>query len=100
MRKNFFSLAVLAGIIVLSSCSSKSSFESDVRKMANYRCEKEKLRAKDQSDEKVKKDLEDLEKKMDAYGNEMEVKYKDKKDDKALNEKADKIMEEVMSKCK
>ena len=100
MRKNFFSLAVLAVIILLSSCSSKSSFESDVRKMANYRCEKQKLEAKDQSDAKVKKDLEDLEKKMDAYGNEMEAKYKDKKDDKAMNEQADKIMDEVMAKCK
>ncbi|HEY6064183.1 MAG TPA: hypothetical protein VIV35_11270 [Chitinophagaceae bacterium] len=100
MRKNFFSLVVSAAIVVISSCSSKSSFESDVRKMANYRCEREKLRAKDQTDEKVKKQLEDLEKEMDAYGNKMEVKYKDKKDDKVLNEKADKIMEEVMSKCK
>ena len=100
MRKNFFSLVIFAASVVLSSCSSKSSFESDVRKMANYRCEREKLRAKDQSDEKVKKDLEDLEKKMDAYGNEMEAKYKDKKDDKDMNAKADKIMEEVMSKCK
>jgi hypothetical protein len=36
MRKNFFSLAVIAVIFVLSSCSSKSSFESDVRKLANY----------------------------------------------------------------
>lgn len=100
MRKKFFSLAVVAVIIALSSCSSKSSFEGDVRKMANYRCEKQKLQAKDPSDEKVKKDLEDLEKKMDAYGNEMKEKYKGKEDDKAMNEKADKIMEEVMAKCK
>jgi peptidoglycan hydrolase CwlO-like protein len=100
MRKNFFSLAVLAVVIVISSCSSKSSFESDVRKMANYRCEKQKLEAKDQSDEKVKKDLEELKTKVEAYGNEMEAKYKDKKDDKDMNEKANKIMDEVMAKCK
>lgn len=100
MRKNFFSLAVLAVIIVLSSCSSKSSFDGDVRKMANYRCEKQKLEAKDQSDEKVKKELEDLEKEIDAYGEKMKKKYEDKKDDKAMNEKADKIMDEVMAKCK
>ena len=100
MRKNFFSLAVLAVIIVLSSCSSKSSFESDVTKMANYRCEKQKMEAKDPSDEKVKKEMEDLEKKMDAFGDEMKAKYKGKEDDKAMNEKADKIMEDVMAKCK
>ena len=100
MKKNLRSLAVMALIIGLSSCSSKSSFESDVRKMANYRCEKQKLEAKDQSDEKVKKDLEDLEKKIDVYSNEMEAKYKDKKDDKTMDEKANKIMDEVMAKCK
>ena len=100
MRKNFFSLAVLAGIIVVSSCSSKSSFEADVKKMGNYRCEKQKLEAKDQADEKVKKELEDLEKEMDAYREKMAKKYEDKKDDKAMNEKADKIMDEIMEKCK
>jgi peptidoglycan hydrolase CwlO-like protein len=100
MRKNFFSLAVVAVIIVLSSCSSKSSFEADVRKMANYRCDKQKLEAKDQSDEKVKKELEELEKEMDAYGDKMKKKYENNKDDKAMNEKAGKIMEEVMGKCK
>lgn len=100
MRKNFFSLAVLAGIIVVSSCSSKSSFEGDVKKMANYRCEKQKLEAKDQSDEKVKKELENLEKEMEAYREKMAKKYEDKKDDKDMNEKADKIMNEIMEKCK
>ena len=100
MKKNFFSLAFLAVVIVLSSCSSKSSFESDVRKMANYRCKMQQLRAKDPSDEKAKKEMEDLEKEMNAYGDKMEAKYKDKKDDKAMNEQADKIMEEVMAKCK
>lgn len=100
MKKNFFSLAFLAFVILLASCSSKSSFESDVRKMAKYQCDKEKLRAKDQTDEKVKKEMEDLEKEMDAYQDKMEKKYEDKKDDKAMNEQADKIMEEVMAKCK
>jgi peptidoglycan hydrolase CwlO-like protein len=100
MKKNFFSLAIVAMVIVLSSCSSKSSFESDVKKMANYQCEREKLRAKDQTDEKVKKEMEKLKKEMSAFGDKMEEKYKDKKDDKAMNEQADKIMEEVMAKCK
>ena len=100
MRKNLLSPAIIMLVIVLSSCSSKSSFESDVRKMANYRCERQKLETKDQSDEKVKKQLEGLEKEMDAYMEKMSKKYEDKKDDKAMNEKADKIMDEVMAKCK
>ena len=100
MKKNFIMLAILAGIIVLSSCSSKSSFEGDVRKMANYRCEKQKLEAKDQSDEKVKKEMKDLEKEMEEYAEKMGKKYDDKKDDKAMGEQAKKIMEEVMAKCK
>lgn len=100
MKKEFFSLAIFAIVILLSSCSSKSSFESDVRKMANYRCEREKLMAKDQTDEKVKKEIESLEKEMGEYAEKMEKKYDDKKGDKAMDEQADKIMDEVMAKCK
>jgi Skp family chaperone for outer membrane proteins len=100
MRKNYFSLVVLASIIVLSSCSSKSSFDSDVRKMADYRCKVQQLEAKDPSDQKVQKELEDVKKEMSAYREKMSKKYEDKKDDKAMNEKANKIMDEVMSKCK
>lgn len=64
------------------------------------RCKAQLLAAKDQSDEKVKKEMEELQKEMEAYGEKMEKKYKGKENDKALNEKADKIMEEVMAKCK
>jgi hypothetical protein len=100
MKKNFFSMAVLAGVIALSSCSSKSSFEGDVRKMANYRCEMQQLEAKDQSDEKVKKELDELKKKIETYGDKMKEKYKKDKGNKAMEEKADKIMDEVMANCK
>ena len=100
MRKNFFSLTVLAVIIVLSSCSSKSSFDSDVRKMADYKCKVQQLEAKDPSDQKAQKELEDVRKEMSTYREKMSKKYEDKKDDKAMNEQADKIMEEVMAKCK
>ncbi|MGH2554036.1 MAG: hypothetical protein ACRDEB_09980 [Chitinophagaceae bacterium] len=99
MKKNFLSIAALAVVIIMSSCGS-SSFEKDVRKMANMRCEARQLAAKDQSDEKVKKEMEELEKEMDAYGDKMRKKYEDKKDDKVMNEKAEKIMSEVMGKCK
>jgi hypothetical protein len=100
MKKFILSMAILAFVAGTSSCGSSSSFESDVRKMANYRCKAQQLGAKDQSDEKVKKEMEDLKKEMEDYGSKMEKKYKDKKDDKSMNEKAEKIMEDVMAKCK
>jgi hypothetical protein len=102
MKKNWVLMAVLGIVISQSSCksSSSSSFEKDVRKMADYRCQEQKLKAKDQSDEKVKKEMETLEKEMDEFGNKMEVKYKDKKDDSTMNAKAEMIMKEEMDKCK
>jgi predicted transcriptional regulator len=99
MKKNFLSIAVLAVVIGLSSCGS-SSFESDVRKMANMECKMQQLAAKDQSDEKVKKEMEDLKKEGDAFNDKMKEKYKKDKDDKAMEEKAKNIMEEVMKNCK
>lgn len=92
--------AMLAFVISLSSCGGGSSFESDVKKMADFRCKMQKLMAKDQNDEKVKKELEELQKEAEAFGDKMEKKYKGKEDDKAMEEKAEKIMEEVMAKCK
>jgi hypothetical protein len=100
MRKNFFSLTVLTVIIVLSSCSSKSSFEGDVRKMADYRCKVQQLEAKDPSDQKAQKELADVKKEMDDYKDKMKDKYKGKEHDEAMNTQADKIMDEVMAKCK
>ncbi len=101
MKKNFLSMAVLAIVVSMSSCGgSSSSFEGDVKKFGNMRCKVQQLAAKDQSDEKVKKELEDLQKEMKEYGEKMEKKYADKKDDKAMDEKADKIMDEIMEKCK
>ncbi|HEV7782724.1 MAG TPA: hypothetical protein VGO58_15725 [Chitinophagaceae bacterium] len=100
MKKYFLSMAILAVVAGVSSCGSKSSFESDVKKMANYRCDMQKLMAKDPSDEKVKKDLEGLRKEMEDYGEKMSKKYESKKGDKEMDEKADKIMDEVMEKCK
>ena len=100
MKKNFILLAFLAGIIVLSSCSSKSSFEGDVRKMANYQCQVKQLKAKGDTDEKAKAELEKVEKAMKEFDDKMEAKYKDKKPNEAQQEKAKKIMEEVEAKCK
>lgn len=93
-------MAILAVVVSMSSCGGGSSFESDVKKFANMRCKAQQLAAKDQSDEKVKKEMEDLQKEMEAYGEKMEKKYADKKDDKEMDEKADKIMDEIMAKCK
>jgi preprotein translocase subunit SecF len=100
MKKNFLSIAVLAIVICLSSCKSSSSFENDVKKMGDFRCKMQKLQAKDSDDEKVKKELEELGKEMDAYGEKMRVKYEAKKDDKEMEAKATAIMNEVMEKCK
>ena len=101
MRKNVFQLFVIVFAISLASCGGKSGgFEGDVRKMARYRCDFEKLMKKDQADEKVQKEMADLQKEMTDFANKMEVKHKDKKDDEAMEEKADKIMEEEMKKCK
>lgn len=100
MKKNLFSLVAIALLIGLSSCGSKSSFESDVRKMADYRCKEQQLMAKDPSDEKAQKELADLKKELDAYREKMAEKYKGKEKDREMNMKADKIMEEVMAKCK
>lgn len=101
MKKNFLSLIALAFVISFSSCkSSSSSFDSDVRKMANYRCELQQLMAKDPSDEKAKKEIEELKVKMKTYADEMGKKYEKMKDDKDMDAKADVIMKEVMDKCK
>ncbi len=100
MKKVFLSLTVLAIVVSMSSCGGGSSFENDVKKFANMRCKVQQLAAKDQSDEKVKKELEDLQKEMEDYGDKMSEKYKDKKDDKEMEAKADKILKEIMDKCK
>lgn len=101
MKKNFLSIAVLAVVISLSSCkSSSSSFEGDVRKMADYLCQLQKLEAKAATDENAKKEIEAIQKEMTEYSNKMETKYKDKKGDKAMEDKAEAIMKEVMAKCK
>lgn len=93
-------IAAMTLFICISSCGSKSSFESDVRKMADYRCKEQQLMAKDPSDEKAQKELADLKKELDAYREKMAEKYKGKEKDEEMNKKANQIMDEVMSKCK
>ncbi|MEO7393887.1 MAG: hypothetical protein ABIU11_03030 [Chitinophagaceae bacterium] len=100
MKKNFLTIVVVTFVLSLSSCKSSSSFDNDVRKMADFQCRAQKLMAKDPTDEKAKKDLEDLQKEMELYGAKMTEKYKDKKDDKEMETKAMVIMKEEMAKCK
>ena len=98
MKKKFLSIAVIAVVVSLSSCGAKSSFESDVRKKADYMCKMQKLSTA--TDEKSVKELADVKKEMDEFDGKMEAKYKDKKKDDASNESAQKIMKEIMDKCK
>ena len=100
MKKNFLPLVILIIVISLAACKSSSSFEGDVRKMADYRCKQQQLEAGDLTNEKTKKELADLTKEMADYREKMAKKYESTKGDTAMNHKADKIMDEVMSKCK
>jgi hypothetical protein len=100
MKKNILTAAVTALFFTVTSCGGGSSLEKDVRKMGDYRCRMQKLMAKDPADDKAKKELEELTKEMEAFGEKMAKKYESKKDDKAMEEKADAIMKEVMDKCK
>ena len=100
--KKIFLLSVAFGGLLLASCSSSlsSSLEKDVRKMASYKCQLQKLRATENPDAKIAEQTEKLEKEMEEFRTTMQEKYKDKKDDKEMNETADKIMDEEMAKCK
>ena len=98
MKKNFFSIAILAVVVSISSCGSSSSFESDVRKKADFMCKVQKLSTA--TDEKSVKELADVKKEMDEFDEKMEKKYKDKAQDSATNASAQKIMTEVKEKCK
>lgn len=100
MKKTIFSAIAIMAVVTFSACGSSNSFDSDVRKMADYQCKIKQLMAKDPTDEKAQKELTDLQKEMEDYSNKMEAKYKDKKEDKDLEAKAQAIMKEVMDKCK
>lgn len=101
MKKTFLSAAAIALFFAMTACGGGgSSLEKDVRKMADYRCQIQKLMAKDPTDEKAKKELEDLTKEMEEFGEKMSKKYESKKDDKEMEAKAEAIMKEVMDKCK
>jgi len=98
MKKILFLSMIVTGLL-LASCSSSSSFESDVKQMAGYRCQLKQLMGKEQ-DDKTADQIEKLKKEMDDFSNKMEEKYKDQKENKEMDEKADKIMDAEMAKCK
>ncbi|MBK8951981.1 MAG: hypothetical protein IPM85_06380 [Chitinophagaceae bacterium] len=100
MKKRLLSAALIAAVLFTTSCGSSSSFESDVRKKANYMCEIQKLEAKAATDEKAAKEMESIKKEMDAFDEKMEKKYDKKEPTEAQQKKAREIMEEVMAKCK
>lgn len=98
MKKNFFSIAILAVVVSISSCGSSSSFEGDVRKKADFMCKVQKLSTA--TDEKAVKELAGVKKEMDEFDAKMEKKYKGQEQDSTKNATAKKIMTEVMEKCK
>ncbi len=100
MKKRLLSVALVTAVLFATSCGSSSSFESDVRKKANYMCELQKLEAKAATDESVTKEIEKVKKEMDAFDEKMEKKYDKKEPTEAQQEAAKKIFEEVMAKCK
>jgi hypothetical protein len=98
MKKIFLSIVVIAVVVSISSCGSSSAFERDVRKKADYMCKMQKLATA--TDEKSVKKLEEIKKEMDEFNDVMIKKYEDKKSDDASIATAEKIMMEVMEKCK
>lgn len=100
MKRTVLPAAMIALTLAFTACGKGGSgFESDVRKMADYRCKMEKLQAKAGTDESAQKEMTKLMEEMKEFTDKMEKKYADKKNDKEMNEKADKIMDEVMAKC-
>ena len=91
------SFAIMVGAV---SCKSSSSFDKDVRKRGEYMCTIQKLTAKGGTDEASIKALEKAKKELDEYDATMEKKYKDKEPTKEQQESAEKILKEVMDKCK
>ena len=73
-------MAILAVVVSMSSCGGGSSFEGDVKKFGNMRCKAQQLAA--------------------TFGDEMSKKYEKDKDNKEMEAKADKIMKDIMDKCK
>lgn len=101
MKRTVLPVTIIALTLTIISCGKGgSSFESDIRKVAEYRCKIEKLQSKAATDESAKKEMTQLMDEMRAFAEKVETKYADKKDDKEFNAKADKIMDEVMEKCK
>lgn len=100
MKKQLLSAILIGAVMFTTSCGSSSSFESDVRKMANYMCEIQKLEAKAATDEAAAKKLESIKKEMNEFDDKMDKKYDKKEPTDAQQEAAKKIMEEIMAKCK
>lgn len=100
MKKQLLSAILIGAVMFTTSCGSSSSFESDVRKKANYMCEIQKLQDKAATDESAAKKLETIKKEMDAFDEKMEKKYDKKEPSEAQQKKAKEIVEEVMAKCK
>ncbi len=98
--KKILSIIAVAGVVTLTSCGGGGGFEADVKQMAEFGCKAQKLAASAATDPAKAKELADLQKEAEALSKKFEEKYKDKKGDKAMEEKATKIMADVMANCK
>ena len=100
-RKAMKYFYALISILILASCSSSSSFEADVRKMARLTCEVQQLslRAMKQG-ENVTGKLEAKKKEAKDFGDKMKEKYKAQENNPEMNEQAQQIFEDEMKNCK
>lgn len=86
--------------VFIVSCSGYPTFEDEMKKIAYYRCELQHLRDIEDPDEELRAKIERLEAEMEEYAQKLEEKYHDDKNNKAIEEKAEKIIDEEMEKCK
>jgi spermidine/putrescine-binding protein len=93
--KKMLALVAIAAAFSLTSCGG-GGFEADVRKAAEMGCKLDKL-----SKDSTKADeAKAFAKEAEEFTTKMGKKYEDKKGDKDMEAKAEKIIKEVMEKCK
>ena len=96
--KFFFVLLFSVFITTLSSCGKGSSFENEVRNLAELRCKEMQLLVKEATDVSVQIDMRAIQQQIKDKLQSIKEKFKDY--DAEMSKRGDAIMEEVMKKCK